>query len=282
MIIDSHVHIFPPEVIQDRRPHLRAESQFALLYQDPKAVLGSAEELVRAMDRDGVDKALVCGFPWADPGRARTHNDYILQSAAKYPERLIPLACLDPSAPGGLAEAERSLARGAAGLGELGFYGNDLNEPKVKKSLVETSQLCAQADKPLLLHTNEPVGHSYPGKAPMTLQGLYELVKACPETRFQLAHLGGGLFFYELLKKEVKEALRNCVFDTAAAPFLYTPQIYSVFAAVAGPERLLFGSDWPLLRLPRYLKDIQASGMDEQEKSGHLGGNAAAFWRIGA
>ena len=280
MIIDSHVHIFPPEIIGDRAPHLEDEDQFALIYQDPKATMGKAGELVRTLDQDGADTAVVCGFPWFDKGRARDHNDYILQAAAKYPGRLIPLACVDPSAPGGLAEAERALAAGAAGLGELGFYQNDLAEPRVKKALAKAAGLCAEADKPLLLHTNEPIGHSYPGKAPMTLKGLYELVKACPETRFQLAHLGGGLFFYELLKKEVKEVLRNCVFDTAAAPFLYTPRIYPSFAALAGGERLLFGSDWPLLRLPRYLKDIKTSGLGEKETAAHLGGNAARFWRL--
>ena len=280
MIIDSHVHIFPPEIIRDRRPHLREESQFALIYENPQAAMGSAEDLVRVMDQDQVDKALVCGFPWSDPGRTRDHNDYILESAARYPDRLVPLACLDPLSSQGLAEAERTLSLGFAGLGELSFYDRDLADPKAHESLVQVAQLCAEADKPLMIHTNEPVGHVYPGKAPMTLKGLYDAVKACPRTRFQLAHLGGGLFFYELLKKEVKEVLRNCVFDTAAAPFLYTPRIYPAFAFLAGAERLLFGTDWPLLRLPRYLKDIQASGLGEEDKAAHLGGNAAAFWRI--
>ncbi len=150
----------------------------------------------------------------------------------------------------------------------------------MKEPLVKAARLCAEADKPLLLHTNEPVGHSYPGKAPMGLKGLYDLVEACPGTRFQLAHLGGGLFFFELLKKKVGEVLKSCVFDTAAAPFLYTPRVYPVFLALAGRERLLFGSDWPLLALPRYLKDIRESGMSEEDAALHLGANAAEFWGL--
>ncbi len=280
MIIDSHVHIFPPEFIKDRNPNLKGEPQFALIYTDPRAALRSAPELIRAMDRDGVDRSIVCGFPWSDQGRARAHNDCILEAAAEYPERLVPLACVDPSASGGLSEAERALARGAAGLGELSFYHNDLGEKEVREPLMKAAGLCAEADKPMLLHTNEPVGHAYPGKAPMTLRGLYGLVKACPETRFQLAHLGGGLFFFELLKKEVREVMRNCVFDSAAAPFLYSPSIYDVFCSLAGEERLLYGSDWPLLGLPRYLKDIQSSGLVARARTKHLGGNAAEFWRL--
>lgn len=280
MIIDAHVHIFPPQVTRDRSPHLKDEEQFALLYSDPKARLGLAEELLQAMVRDGVERSVVCGFPWSDQGRAREHNDYILDSAAASGGRLIPLACVDPSAPGGLAEAERALGRGAAGLGELGFYRSDLGQPEVHQALVRAAGLCAEADKPLLLHTNEPVGHTYPGKAPMGLKGLYEMVKACPRTRFQLAHLGGGVFFFELLKKEVREVLRNCVFDTAAAPFLYTPQVYSAFLDIAGQGRLLFGSDWPLLSLPRHLKDLDRAGLSQEERAAHLGADAALFWRV--
>ena len=59
MIIDAHVHIFPPQVVRDRESHLKDEEQFSLLYADPKARLGEAPELLQAMDRDGVDKSVV-------------------------------------------------------------------------------------------------------------------------------------------------------------------------------------------------------------------------------
>ncbi len=281
MIIDSHVHIFPPEVVADRRSHLDDGPAFAIIYADPRARMVTAEELIAALDADGVDKAVVCGFPWRDAGRARVHNDYILAATERFPDRLVPTAGVDPLSPGAMAEAERALSNGAAGLGEIALYDTDLAEPEALSALTRLGRLCADADKPLLLHTNEPVGHSYSGKSPMTLAGLYKLLRACPETRFQLAHLGGGLFFFGLLKKEVGEVLANAVFDTAAAPFLYRPELYTVFADLMGPEKLVYGSDYPLLSLARYLKDLETAGVENELKARILGRNAAEFWRVG-
>ena len=275
MIIDAHAHIFPPELIGRRESLLKSDPAFNLLYTDPQAQMAGSGDLVKTMNSDGVDAALVCGFPWRDAGRARLHNDYILQAAKDHPDRLVPLGCVDPLAKEALEEAERVLAAGAAGLGELARYHNDLGT-----EMIPLAKLCAEADRPLLLHTNEPIGHGYPGKSPMTLRGLYDLVRACPRTRFQLAHLGGGIFFYELLKQEAAGVLSHCVFDIAAAPFLYRPEIYRTFIRLAGEDRLLYGSDFPLLRLERYLKDMDSAGLDDGAKEKILGLNAKSFWNI--
>ena len=53
-------------------------------------------------------------------------------------------------------------------------------------------------DCPVLIHTNEPVGHIYPGKTPNTLKQIYDMIAAFPDNRIILAHWGGGLFFYSL------------------------------------------------------------------------------------
>jgi len=275
MIVDAHAHVFPPELISRRESLLRSDPAFNLLYSDPQAQMATAGDLLTAMSEDGVDAALVCGFPWRDDGHARLHNDYILEAARDHPGRLIPLGCVDPLSGEASDEAERVLSAGAAGLGEMARYHNDLGD-----EMPPFADLCAEAGRPLLLHTNEPVGHGYPGKSPMTLRGLYDLVKACPRTRFQLAHLGGGIFFYEFLKQEAAGVLSNCVFDIAAAPFLFRPEIYNLFMKTAGPDRLLYGSDFPLLRLDRYQKDMDKAGLDDGLKEKILGLNAKNFWQI--
>lgn len=280
MIIDAHVHVFPQEIISNRNAFVAGEPAFGLLYGDPRARMAAAEELIGTMDRDGVAVSVLCGFPWHDPGKARLHNDYILESSRQYPGRLLPLASVDPAGAGGLAEASRALAAGAAGLGEIGAYTRDLNHDDVRPGLIALARLCAEKGCPLLLHTNEPVGHEYPGKSPMSLRGLYELARSCPQTDFQLAHLGGGLFFFELLKKEVASLLSRCVFDTAAAPFLYRPELYRIFCSLADHDRLLFGSDYPLLRLGRYLKDMKLAGLAGEAERKIMGLNARRFWRL--
>jgi predicted TIM-barrel fold metal-dependent hydrolase len=62
--------------------------------------------------------------------------------------------------------------------------------------------ICRRREKPVLIHTNEPVGHLYAGKTRNTLSQIYQMIRRFPENRIVLAHWGGGIFFYNLLKKE--------------------------------------------------------------------------------
>jgi predicted TIM-barrel fold metal-dependent hydrolase len=271
MIIDAHTHIFPPEVVENRERFLTGEPAFASIYSDPKAPMVTAEGLIQAMDAEGVDQSWALGFPWVKEANARLHNAYLASVIKEYPERLRALGCVHPVAAWAQVEASRCLAAGLHGLGEIAFYSTDLNI----RALGPLCDLCALADKPLLLHTNEPVGHRYPGKAPMTLASLYGLIKAHPRTKLVLAHMAGGLFFYALLKKEVSQALRNVWIDTAAAPFLYQPKAYALAVEFLGADKVLLGSDYPLLPVSRYKKEMAEAGISQSDLEAVMGNNAA-------
>lgn len=66
MKIDVHVHIFPPEIRENREKFFAGEPDFELLYAPPKSRLVGVEELLTTMAEDGVDKSVVFGFPWRD------------------------------------------------------------------------------------------------------------------------------------------------------------------------------------------------------------------------
>jgi uncharacterized protein len=282
MVLDGHTHIFPPEIQARRDAFFPGEADFQLLYGDPGSRLVGAESLIEYLDREEIDAACAFGFPWKDTELSRRCNDYVLDAAARYPGRVIPFACVQPlSGRPAIREAERCLAAGAAGLGEIATYGEGLG-PTVRRSLAPLAELCREAEVPLLLHTNEPVGHAYPGKSPMEVSDVYELVRSHQETRWILAHWGGGLFFFHLLKREAEEVLRNAWFDTAAGPFLYKPKIYREFLAIVGDQRLVFGSDYPLLPLSRYRGDLAAAGVPEGQEASILGANLARLLKYGA
>jgi predicted TIM-barrel fold metal-dependent hydrolase len=126
----------------------------------------------------------------------------------------------------------------------------------------------------VLIHTNEPVGHAYHGKTPITLAQIYRLIKQFSETKIVLAHWGGGLFFYSLMKRDVKETLTNVFFDTAASPFLYDPEIYQLAVRLLGDDKILFGSDHPLLSPARYFDEIRKTGLAKSQIDKICGGNA--------
>jgi len=274
MIIDAHVHICPPEVRRDREAYLPGEPEFAAIYKDPKARLAGAAELIQTMDDQGVDQAVVFGFPWRRMAHFRLNNDYVLDAANRYPDRLIPLCCFDPTHPQSGQETERCLQAGFRGVGELAFYSSGLDE-QAREALIPLAKLCAEAGAVLCLHTNEPLGHAYPGKSPMTLSQLYTLLQATPDTRWILAHLGGGLPFFAYLKKEVREVLTNVWFDTAAMPFVYRPHALKAMAEAVGLNKLLLGTDFPLLPPKRYFRELENSGLDQDGLGAVLGQNAA-------
>ncbi len=274
MIIDFHVHLFPASVCADRQCHFEEEPEFALLYGQPAARLIGEAELLAALDEEGVDRAVVFGFPWRAAERFRRHNDTILEAVARHPRRLIGFGCFDPASPAAAREAERCLDAGLCGIGELAFYGSGLDGEALAR-LSPVMDLCRERRRPVLLHTNEPIGHAYPGKSPLTLAQIYGLVLRFPQNEIVLAHWGGGLFFYGLLKKEVRDRFRNLYFDTAASPFLYEPAVYRIAAETAGAERILFGSDFPLIRPRRYFREMEQSGLPATERGLICGANAA-------
>ena len=114
-------------------------------------------------------------------------------------------------------------------------------------------------------HSSEPVGHLYTGKGTITLQVLMRFIGNFPDTTIVCAHWGGGLPFYALMP-EVAAALRNVYFDTAASPFLYTPQVYSAVSSLVGADKVLFGSDYALLRPRRLLNEIASSSLTPDER----------------
>jgi predicted TIM-barrel fold metal-dependent hydrolase len=276
MIIDCHTHIFPPFIRHDRKPFLEVEPAFQLLYSSPKAKLVGAAALIEQMDSSGVDRSVVFGFPWSDPDLMRRHNDYVGEAASHFADRLLPFVCLDPKIPQALDEVERCLAAGMRGVGELAFYTESL-DAAVVEALDPIAFCCRSKGVPLMLHANEPVGHHYPGKAEMQLNALYDLIRAFPDNDFILAHWGGGLFIYELLKKEAKQVLSRVAYDTAASPFLYDPTIYDVAAKIVGAKRILFGSDYPLIMPGRYFEEMAGAGLSEEDQA-WIKGRSASDW----
>ncbi|MCX8111293.1 MAG: amidohydrolase family protein, partial [Syntrophorhabdaceae bacterium] len=79
-------------------------------------------------------------------------------------------------------------------------------------------------------------------------------IKRNPLLKIVLAHLGGGLCFYEFMP-EIRDTFKNVYYDTAALPFIYSDVIYRYIETFL-PKKVLFGSDYPLLGPKRYMKAI--------------------------
>ena len=89
------------------------------------------------------------------------------------------------------------------------------------------------------------------------------LVERAAGLRLVAAHLGGGLPFYAHMP-EVRELCATIWFDTAALPHLYRPSAMRAVVSLVGAERLLLGTDFPLLGMSRYRRALDGAGLDER------------------
>ncbi len=67
------------------------------------------------------------------------------------------------------------------------------------------------------------------------------------------------------------------MYDTAATVYLYQQSIFPIVARLVGAERILFASDYGLLRQRRIINHIEQSGLDAEEVKMVLGGNAQSL-----
>jgi hypothetical protein len=222
-----------------------------------------------------VDRAVVFGFGWRDMALCRQDNDYVIESVARFPERLIGFAIVNPGAGDeAIQEIERCAAAGLCGIGELmpDGQGYRLDDQQVMAPIVEVAQEYGML---LLTHCSEPVGHLYPGKGTVTPDEVIRFARLFPEATLVCAHWGGGTIFYELMP-EVSQVMRNVYYDTAASLYLYQDDIFALAARWA-PGKVLFATDFPLLTPQRFIKRMRAVRMPTATLRRMLGGNA---WRV--
>ena len=272
MIIDFHTHIFPPS-FREKQEYAERDATFRALYSSPKARMATAEELVEAMDQANVDMAVVMGVGWTDRQVAKEANDYIIESAGLYPSRIVGLCSVNPAwGADAITEIERCAEKGVKGIGELhpDSQGFDIGDVRVMSAMMETARGLGLF---VLTHSSEPVGHHYPGKGKTTPEKLHAFVRNFPENEIVCAHWGGGLPFYTLMP-EVARDLENVYFDTAASPLLYTQGIFSTVHSLTVPDRVLFGSDFPLIKPTTLLKQLEAAGLPGDTPAKILGENA--------
>ena len=157
-----------------------------------------------------------------------------------------------------------SLNEGSKGFGELHATQQNIDITNIKL-MGPYMGLLMERGLPITIHCSEPVGHIYPGKGTTTPNILEKFVRNFPKNKIVMAHWGGGLPFFELMP-EVKSLFQNVYYDTAATPFLYENTIFTIGTKAAGVNKILFGSDFPLLSPQKIISQIDNSDLTLDEK----------------
>ena len=279
VIIDFHTHVFPPYIRNNREDLVRRDATLATLYSSSAAWMASAEELVSTMDGASIDISVALGIGWNDLELCRIANDYVIDAVKKFPTRLKGFCSVNPKwGDDAVVEVERCHRAGLVGIGELhpDTQGFDLGDNNVMTPLVEVS---IRLGMPILTHASEPVGHLYAGKGSTTPEVLCRFIDNFPDVTLICAHWGGGLPFYALMP-EIANVMRNVYFDTAASPLLYSPEIFRTVAGLLTEDKVLLGTDYPLIKQNRLIRQVIDAPISDEFKEGILYNNAASLLGI--
>lgn len=234
----------------------------------------TAEDLLARMDRNGVDRAVVCHliFPLWEPEEFVRGNDLVVEAVRRYPDRLRGLVVVNPKH-GHFAEEEarRGLSAGLVGIkiqpAMHGYYPVDgaLLEPIM--------QVASEAKVPLVTHSD------YNAKCCTPYQ-VVRLAARWPDVKVVLLHLGQDPESVAHTPDVVKDT-PNVVVETSNAPD-YPYAVYVNPVRQLGPDRVLFGSDGPIVSVEANLAKLRAAeetyGLTREEKRWILGGSAARLF----
>jgi predicted TIM-barrel fold metal-dependent hydrolase len=255
MVIDAHVHLYPPEVGLDPAGWAAAhwEPRWATLCTrvraDGRPVQGfpDVNQLLRDLDAAGVDRAVLLGWYWENHDTCAWHNRFLAACVRSHSDRLQACAAIHPGASPEVVAAEirRAHGEGLCGLGELSPHTQGV--PADAPGLIAALELAGGLGWPVNLHVTEPEGRPYPGRVETPLADFTAWARSLPRTTFVLAHWGGRLPLLE----PAAAGLANVYYDTAASPILYGESAWTTLLPAFGTDRVLFGSDHPLDLYPR-------------------------------
>jgi predicted TIM-barrel fold metal-dependent hydrolase len=294
--IDTEAHLFyrafPPEAgfAEDRRKRYSWQEH-------------PGDLLLAEMDHAGVEKAFVISYDgWDMPyymtaksaGRESFWGgaDYCRFWAERFPERLLWFVTLrDPRERPGLEPLERRLDQGAHGIKVFpGFLETNIDDP----ALMEAYALVHERGRRVIFGFEDTSRPPTPTTAEVW-EAFARVADAFPDLPFQTNHMGyldprtleAGLMF------DVVRAHPNIYVSCSCLQFMWEDEHEYPFPGYlerirlmrdgCGPDRIVYGTDWPWLdhcfMYAQLVESIRrhAGFMSEEEKELFLHRNARRF-----
>jgi predicted TIM-barrel fold metal-dependent hydrolase len=227
---------------------------------DNVGMVDNPELMLRAMDAAGID--LACLFHIFQPD-GTTSNDINARFIARHPDRFVGFAYVSPMMPEGMVpELNRA-------VDQLGFVAIKLYPPYTPWPFNESRwdpiyTFANERRLAIIFHTNRP-------------RYLGDIAPRFPKANFVAGHSGNTW-----------EARAEAIAAAQAHPNVYletcstyrTPGVIEQLVNEAGADRVLFGSDMPLMDPRPQLGKIITADISDDAKQMVLGGNASRLLRL--
>jgi uncharacterized protein len=233
----------------------------------------SLEQILAAMDRAGVSRALLCA--WSSPSGMLIDNDEVAKIVGTHPDRFSGVAAVDLRYPmAAVAELRRAVT-------DLGFVALRIvpwlwNLPPNDRRYYPVYVACVELGVPFCTqigHTG-PLCPSEPGRP---IPYLDDVLLEFPDLVVVGGHVG-----YPWIDEVISLATKypNFYVDTSAYAVHRLPAALVDYMRGRGRTRVLFGTNYPMLTPTRALHHLDNLDLDEQARKLFLGGNAARVFGL--
>ena len=225
-VIDAHSHIYPAKIAS------KASDAVGDFYHVSMAApVASAEALLAACEGTPITHHLVHSVA-TTPGQVTTINDFIAEQCREH-DNFIGFATMHQDFEDVEGEIERAI--------ELGLKGVKIH-PDTQKVNMDDPRLMhlyevIEGRLPIVIHTGD---YRYDYSHPRRLK---KILHTFPKLKVDAAHVGGWSVFDYALEYLEDE---NCFVDTSSALEFLGPRRTVELVRAYGPDRVMFGSDFPM------------------------------------
>ena len=235
------------------------------------------EQMLQEMEEAGVDKIILSAF--IIEGEELCSNTEAGELALKYPDKFAMACTVDPR--DGMAayyEVERCVNEyncRALRLEPYAYGNGKVGAPPNDKMYYPLYAKCAELDIAVVLQ----VGHTGPLMPSECGRPIYldEVALTFPELRIAGAHLGQP-WHEEMMTLAWK--FPNVYAETSARAPKFWPDSFKKYCNYWGQDKVLWGTDYPLLPFKRCVGEVEELGLKPEAKKKVLRDNAIRFFKL--
>ena len=252
-IVDFHTHIYPEKIAS------KAVEAIGNFYSIGMSGEGTSTHLLREGGKIGVSGYVVHSVA-TTPAQVVSINNFIAREVREHPQ-FIGFATLHPDFSDIASEVDRAMDLGLKGI----KVHPDFQEFNIDDEAAFRIYEAIQGRLPILFHMGDETRDF---SAPRRLRNVLDKF---PNLTVIGAHFGG----YNAWEESRKYLLdRDIYFDTSSSLFRLEAQEAAQMIRDHGPEKMLFGTDYPMWSHEEELARFLALPLTEEERAAILGQNA--------
>lgn len=267
-VIDCLVNVHFGETAQQPTWMLKVRDDY---FKGPQSMFAPVDmaELIDEMDEQGVEKAILMdnvAAPYLTARKfaeARPDRFWLAEGGVNLLRPVKPLA--------ELAAAVKNLPVAYTAVGPS-FWGDGMYPPG-DAVYYPLYAKCAELGLPLCINTGIP-GPPIPGE----VQNPIHLDRVCvrfPELKLCMIH-GADPWWDTAIRLLIK--YENLRLMTSAWSPKRLPEALLHYMRTRGPKKIIFGSDWPVLKQRRLIPEVLALDLPEEARENYLYNNAQEFF----